>query len=136
MNKMQRQNINLGLHSLQPYRVINLQYQIWNALFGSIPKIISILEDNDFNFICLAQYLGCSFEALYKLRLVAQQWGVTPFTHLLYTYLQIANTPETFVQTIFEWARIIGKLNTWINFVISEKELPKIYIHFVDIYAK
>ena len=133
---MQCQNINLGLHSLQPYRVINLQYQIWNALFGFIPKIISILEDNDFNFISLAQYLGCSFEALYKLQLVAQQWGVTPFTHLLYTYLQIANTPETFVSTIFEWARIIGKLNTWMNFVISEKELPKIYIHFVDIYAK
>ena len=133
---MQHQNTNPELHSLQPYKVINLQYQIWNALFGSIPKIIFVLGDTEFNFISLAQYLGCSFEALYKLRLVAQHWGVTPFTHLLYTYLQVANTPETFVQSIFEWARIIGKLEKWINFIISDRELPKIYIHFVDIYTK
>ena len=66
MNSMQHQNTNPELHSLQPYKVINLQYQIWNALFGSIPKIIFVLGDTEFNFISLAQYLGCSFEALYK----------------------------------------------------------------------
>lgn len=124
------------LHSLNPYVTFGLNVHIWTAIFGTIPKIVFLFGDTEFNFMSLGQMIGCTPETACKLRLVAQMNHKKPFQHLLYAFYESSPKPEHFIQTIFEWAQVIGKLKEWINFIITDTEFPRIYMTFVDVYTR
>ena len=74
------------LHSLNPYVTFGLNVHVWTTIFGTIPKIVFMFGDTEFNFMSLGQMIGYTPETACKLHLVAQMNHKKPFQHLLYTF--------------------------------------------------
>ena len=109
--------------------------QNWNILVSCLPRLIQYFGNTDYNFLSLVTFLECKPDIIYKLRLMARRYVQTPFAHLLYVLFEMAPTIDMFTIVIFEWTRMRGYLQDWINHIIMDKCYPKIFIYYVDLYV-